>query len=132
MSNRRRHLSRGKRKRLYTWYLVRGDFMGDRVQEILSWYGSDNAGTKTNIARMLRSGTLAGTGKLVILPVDQGFEHGPARSFAPNSAGYNPHYHFQLAIDAGCNAYAAPLGFLEAGASHFAGQIPLILKLNNH
>lgn len=106
--------------------------MGDRVQEILSWYGSDNAGTKTNLARMLGSGKLVGTGKLVILPVDQGFEHGPARSFAPNPAGYNPYYHFQLAIDAGCNAYAAPLGFLEAGASHFAGQIPLILKLNNH
>ncbi|BFU93717.1 MAG: Fructose-bisphosphate aldolase class I [Nitrospira sp.] len=106
--------------------------MADRVQEILSWYGSDNAGTKTNIARLLRSGKLGGTGKLVILPVDQGFEHGPARSFAPNAAGYDPLYHFQLAIDAGCNAYAAPLGFLEAGASHFAGQIPLILKLNNH
>jgi class I fructose-bisphosphate aldolase len=106
--------------------------MGDRVQEILSWYSSDNAGTKTNIARLLRSGKLAGTGKLVILPVDQGFEHGPARSFAPNPPGYNPHYHFQLAIDAGCNAYAAPLGFLEAGASQYAGQIPLILKLNNH
>ena len=106
--------------------------MSDRVQEILSWYGSDNAGTKTNIARLLRSGRLAGTGRLVILPVDQGFEHGPARSFAPNPPGYNPHYHFQLAIDAGWNAYAAPLGFLEAGASQFAGQIPLILKLNNH
>lgn len=106
--------------------------MADRVQEILSGYGSDNAGTKANIGRLLRSGRLAGTGKLVILPVDQGFEHGPARSFAPNPPGYNPLYHFQLAIDAGCNAYAAPLGFLEAGASHYAGQIPLILKLNNH
>ena len=106
--------------------------MADRVQEILSGYGSDNAGTKANIARLLRSGRLAGTGKLVILPVDQGFEHGPARSFAPNPPAYNPLYHFQLAIDAGCNAYAAPLGFLEAGASHYAGQIPLILKLNNH
>lgn len=106
--------------------------MGDRVQEILSWYSSDNAGTKTNLARLLRSGKLGGTGKLVILPVDQGFEHGPARSFAPNPPGYDPRYHFQLAIDAGCNAYAAPLGFLEAGASQFAGQIPLILKLNNH
>jgi len=106
--------------------------MSNRVQEILSWYESDNAGTKTNIARLLNSGKLAGTGKLVILPVDQGFEHGPARSFAPNPGGYHPHYHFQLAIDAGCNAYAAPLGFIEAGASHFAGRIPLILKLNNH
>jgi class I fructose-bisphosphate aldolase len=106
--------------------------MADRIHEILEWYSSDNAGTKTNIARLLRSGKLAGTGKLVILPVDQGFEHGPARSFAPNPPGYNPLYHFQLAIEAGCNAYAAPLGFLEAGAAHFAGQIPLILKLNNH
>src|SRR5882672_8630767 len=106
--------------------------MADRVQEILSWYSSDNAGTKTNIARLLRHGKLAETGKLVILPVDQGFEHGPARSFAPNPGGYNPLYHFQLAIDAGCNAYAAPLGFLEVGAAEFAGRIPLILKLNNH
>src|SRR6187200_794478 len=104
----------------------------DRVKQILSWYGSDNPGVRANLARMMNHGALAGTGKLVILPVDQGFEHGPARSFAPNLSGYEPHYHFQPAIDAGCNAHAAPLGFLEAGASHFAGQIPLILKLNNH
>lgn len=102
-----------------------------RVKEILSWYSADNAGTKANLARMLSHGRLAGTGKMVILPVDQGFEHGPARSFAPNPAGYDPRYHFELAIDAGCNAYAAPLGFLEAGAAEFAGDIPLILKLNN-
>src|SRR5437660_11876099 len=102
-----------------------------RVREILSWYPSDNPGTKTNLARMLNHGRLAGSGKMVILPVDQGFEHGPSRSFAPNPAGYDPEYHIQLAIDAGCNAYAAPLGFLEAVAGKFAGQIPLILKLNN-
>ena len=102
-----------------------------RVQEILSWYQSDSPGTLANLHRMLMTGTLAGTGKMVILPVDQGFEHGPARSFAPNPPGYDPEYHFQLAIDAGCNAYAAPLGFLEAGARKYAGQIPLILKLNN-
>lgn len=102
-----------------------------RVKEILSWYRSDNAGTLTNLSRLLMTGNLAGTGKLVILPVDQGFEHGPARSFAANPQGYDPLYHFQLAIDAGCNAYAAPLGFLEAGAAEYAGQIPLILKLNN-
>jgi len=106
--------------------------MNARIREILNWYGSDSAGTLANIARMLNHGRLAGTGKLVILPVDQGFEHGPARSFASNPLGYNPLYHFELAIEAGCNAYAAPLGFLEAGAHHFAGQIPLILKLNNH
>jgi len=103
-----------------------------RVKEILSWYSADNAGTKANLARMLNHGRLGGTGKMVILPVDQGFEHGPARSFAPNPAGYDPRYHFELAIDAGCNAYAAPLGFLEAGAAEFAGDIPLILKLNNN
>lgn len=103
----------------------------NRVREILSWYGSDNPGVKTNLARMLNHGTLAGTGKMVILPVDQGFEHGPARSFAPNPPAYDPDYHFQLAIDAGCNAYAAPLGFLEQSADRFAGQVPLILKLNN-
>ena len=102
-----------------------------RVKEILDWYKGENAGTLTNLARMLNHGTLAGTGKMVILPVDQGFEHGPARSFAPNADGYDPHFHFQLAVDAGCNAYAAPLGFLEAGAAEFAGEIPLILKLNN-
>jgi class I fructose-bisphosphate aldolase len=106
--------------------------MSDRVREILSWYGSDNPGTRANLARLLTHGTLGGTGRLVILPVDQGFEHGPARSFAPNPPGYHPHYHFELAIDAGCNAYAAPLGFIEAGAAEFAGRIPLILKLNNH
>ena len=104
---------------------------GKRVREILSWYSSDNPGTLNNLARLLNHGRLGGTGKLVILPVDQGFEHGPARSFAPNPAGYDPRYHFELAIDAGCNAYAAPLGFLEAGAAEFAGRIPTILKLNN-
>ena len=103
----------------------------DRVREILSWYGADSPGTLANLYRMLMHGRLGGTGKFVILPVDQGFEHGPARSFAPNPPGYDPRYHFQLALDAGCNAYAAPLGFIEAGARDYAGQIPLILKANN-
>ena len=106
--------------------------MGTRVKEILSWYASENPGVRTNLARMLNHGTLAGTGRMVILPVDQGFEHGPARSFAVNPPAYDPLYHYQLAIDAGCNAYAAPLGFIEAGAAEFAGDIPLILKMNNH
>jgi len=104
----------------------------DRVRQILSWYESDNPGTLANLRRLIGTGTLADTGKFVILPVDQGFEHGPHRSFAPNPPAFNPHYHFELALEAGCNAYAAPLGFLEAGARTFAGQIPLILKLNNN
>src|SRR5216110_1038999 len=103
----------------------------ERVKEILSWYRSDNPGSVSNLARLLNHGKLGGSGKLVMLPVDQGFEHGPARSFAPNPAAYDPDYHFQLAVDTGCNAYAAPLGFLEASAARFAGQVPLILKLNN-
>ena len=103
-----------------------------KVKEILSWYESDNPGTKANLARMLMTGKLGGTGKMLILPVDQGFEHGPARSFAANAEAYDPHYHFKLAIDAGLNAYAAPLGMIEAGAETFAGAIPLVLKVNSN
>jgi class I fructose-bisphosphate aldolase len=102
-----------------------------RVKRILANYESDNPGTKANLARILMQGKLGGTGHLVILPVDQGFEHGPDRSFAPNPPAYDPHYHYQLAVDAGLNAYAAPLGMIEAGADSFAGAIPTILKLNS-
>jgi class I fructose-bisphosphate aldolase len=106
--------------------------MTDRVRQILSWYGSDNPGTLTNLARVLSTGQLRGTGRLLILPVDQGFEHGPARSFAPNPPAYDSAYHFRIAREAGCSALAAPLGFLEAGAREHAGDVPLILKLNGH
>ena len=106
--------------------------MTPRVREILSWYRGENPGVLTNLARLLNHGRLGGTGKMVILPVDQGFEHGPGRSFAVNPPAYSPFYHFELAIEAGLSAYAAPLGFLEAGAAEFAGELPLILKCNNH
>jgi class I fructose-bisphosphate aldolase len=102
-----------------------------QIQKILSYYESDNPGTKANLARILMHGKLGGTGKLLILPVDQGVEHGPARSFAPNPPAYDPHYHWQLAIEAGLSAFAAPLGFIEGGAGTYAGQIPTILKVNN-
>jgi len=102
-----------------------------KVRDILANYESDNPGTKANLARILMTGRLGGTGKMIILPVDQGFEHGPARSFAPNPPAYDPHYHFDIAIEAGLNAYAAPLGMIEAGADTFAGQIPTILKVNS-
>lgn len=105
--------------------------MTDTVKKILANYEGENPGVKGNLARMLMTGKLAGTGKMIILPVDQGFEHGPARSFAKNPLGYDPHYHYKLAIDAGLNAYAAPLGMIEAGADTFAGQIPTILKCNS-
>src|SRR5258706_10986014 len=106
--------------------------MSDRIREILGWYRGENPGVLTNLSRLLNHGRLGGTGHMIILPVDQGFEHGPGRSFAPNPPAYDPLYHFQLAIDAGLNAYASLLGFLEAGAAEFAGQVPLILKLNSH
>ena len=102
-----------------------------KVKKILAGYESDNPGTKANLARILMHGKLGGTGRMVLLPVDQGFEHGPARSFAPNPDAYDPHYHFQLAVDAGLNAYAAPLGMIEAGADSFAGAVPTILKVNS-
>jgi class I fructose-bisphosphate aldolase len=105
--------------------------MTQKVRKILANYESDNPGSKGNLARILMQGRLGGTGRLLILPVDQGFEHGPARSFAPNPAAYDPHYHFELAIEAGLSAFAAPLGMIEAGADTFAGQIPTILKVNS-
>lgn len=103
----------------------------DTVKNILSHYSSDSPGTKTNLCRILMHGKLGGTGRMVILPVDQGFEHGPARSFAANPESYDPLYHYSLAVEAGLNAYAAPLGMLEIGADHFAGAIPTILKMNS-
>lgn len=103
----------------------------ERVKEILSYYESDNPGSKANLARMLMAGRLGGTGKMIVLPVDQGFEHGPARSFAVNPPAYDPHYHHSLAIEAGLSAYAAPLGPLEASSGTFAGAIPTILKVNS-
>ncbi len=105
--------------------------MTTRVREILGYYAGENPGVLTNISRILMHGRLGGTGKVLILPVDQGFEHGPARSFGKNPAGYDPRYHFQLAVKAGLSAYAAPLGMLEAGAAEYAGQVPLILKCNS-
>lgn len=106
--------------------------MAGRIREILSWYRSEPPGVLANLYQLLNHGRLGGTGRLLILPVDQGFEHGPGRSFEPNPPAYHPHYHFQLAVDAGLSAYAAPLGFIAAGAVEFAGQIPLILKVNSH
>ena len=105
--------------------------MTEAVQKILSYYESDSPGVKARLAQLMMHGRLGGTGRLIILPVDQGFEHGPNQSFCLNPSAFDPTYHFKLAIEAGLSAYAAPLGMLEAGASTFAGQIPLILKMNS-
>src|SRR3954471_23339195 len=99
--------------------------MTNNAENILANYSSEAPGVVGNLRRLLNTGTLAGTGKLVILPVDQGFEHGAARSFAPNPAGSNPSYPPGLATEAGCNAYAPPLGFIKAVAREYAGPLPL-------
>lgn len=106
--------------------------VSERVQQILSYYPSANSGTKASLGRLLTQGHLAGTGRMVILPVDQGFEHGPHRSFAVNPPTYDPEYHPRFALAAGMSGYAAPLGFIEAVAGNYAAHLPLILKLNNH
>lgn len=105
--------------------------MSTRVDEILSWYEDDSRTTVANLRRILMHGRTGGSGKLVVLPVDQGFEHGPTRSFAVNRAGYDPRYHAQLAIDAGCSAHAAPLGAIQRISSTYAADLPLILKCNS-
>jgi class I fructose-bisphosphate aldolase len=105
--------------------------MSSRVDEILSWYPAAGPRTRENLRRLLMHGRTGGTGKLVVLPVDQGFEHGPGRSFAANPAGYDPRYHARLAIDAGCSAHALPLGAAELVAPEYAAQLPLILKCNS-
>ena len=65
----------------------------DAVRQTLAWYEGERPGVKANLSRMLMHGRAGGSGKLVILPVDQGFEHGPARSFAVNPSAYDPCYH---------------------------------------
>lgn len=101
-----------------------------KVREILGWYAGAPPGVLVNLARLLGHGRLGGTGKLVILPVDQGVEHGPVRSFAGQPTGYDPRAHLHMAAQAGCSAHAAPLGALEASAAQLAGEVPLILKVN--
>jgi class I fructose-bisphosphate aldolase len=102
-----------------------------QVKEILRNYETESPAVKSNIVKILMSGKLSGTGKILILPVDQGFEHGPVKSFSLNPAAYDPEYHIKLAIDAELNAYAAPKGMLESISDEFRGTIPLILKANS-
>ena len=105
--------------------------ISEPVKKILGFYEADSVGVRTNLARLLMHGELGGSGKLLILPVDQGFEHGPARSFAGNPAAYDPAYHYELAIAAGLSALAAPLGLLEDAAGRHIYEVPTILKMNS-
>jgi class I fructose-bisphosphate aldolase len=103
-----------------------------KVNKILDNYKHVSPGVRSKIYTIANTGNLKGTGKFVIYPVDQGFEHGPGRSFSKNPAGYDPLYHVEFAIEAGTNAYAAPLGFIQQAAAEYPGHIPYILKVNNN
>lgn len=105
-----------------------------RVEEILSWYQHTNTSQQQeNLARILNHGRIGGTGKLMILPIDQILEHGPGRAFELNPVMYDPLEQAQFAVDGGFNAFAAPLGSLERGYEVLAKHnVPTILKVNSH
>ncbi len=101
------------------------------VSKILSFYSYESPGIRARLYKILNHGQLAGTGKMIISAVDQGFEHGADRSFAMNTASYNPEYHYNFAIKNGLNALAGSVGFLETASGQYPGLIPLILKINS-
>ena len=70
-----------------------------------------------------------GHGTLLLLPIDQGIEHGP-RDFFPNPASKDPEYQFRLAAEAGYSALACQIGLAEKYYPDYAGQVPLLLKVN--
>ena len=70
-----------------------------------------------------------GNGTLMLLPIDQGIEHGP-RDFFPNPASKDPDYQFRLAAEAGYSAIACQIGMATKYYPDYAGRVPLILKVN--
>ncbi|PPR47327.1 MAG: Fructose-bisphosphate aldolase class 1 [Alphaproteobacteria bacterium MarineAlpha5_Bin9] len=103
----------------------------NEVDKIISNYEDLRESSSNNLSKLLNFGKLAGTGKLIIYPVDQGFEHGPDRSFSINPDAYDPHYHINFAIESGMSAFAAPLGMIESGYKTYENKIPFILKCNS-
>lgn len=101
------------------------------IQQILKNYEGETVGVKSNLYKIMSHGTLANTGKMIILATDQGFEHGPDKMFALNQAAYDPQYFYHLATTYGLSALAAPLGVLESGCETYLGQVPTILKINS-
>ena len=70
-----------------------------------------------------------GNGRLMILPIDQGLEHGP-RDFFVNPESINPEFQLRLALEGGCSAIAFQVGLAEKYLKTFAGKVPLVLKIN--
>jgi class I fructose-bisphosphate aldolase len=102
------------------------------VKRILKNYEGETVALKTNLARILSHGRMQGTGKMLVLAVDQGFEHGPDKIFASNPKAYDPHYIYHLATKYKLSALAAPLGLLQSGSETYLAQVPLILKINSN
>lgn len=93
----------------------------------LSARGLDT-GKKVRLHRILHQFGLK-NGTALFLPYDQGMEHGPRDFFAnPNSA--DPKYIIRLALEGGFNGIAIQIGLAEKFFWDFAGELPLILKLN--
>jgi class I fructose-bisphosphate aldolase len=85
-------------------------------------------GKKTRLHRMMYNFG-PGNGKLMILPIDQGLEHGPI-DFLDNPESEHPHFQFELAVKGGFSAVACHVGLANKYYSEYAGKIPLVLKLN--
>jgi fructose-bisphosphate aldolase, class I len=85
-------------------------------------------GKRTRLRRLLFEFG-PGNGTLLLLPIDQGIEHGP-RDFFPNPASKDPEYQFRLAAEAGYSAIACQIGLATKYYPDYAGQVPLILKVN--
>jgi class I fructose-bisphosphate aldolase len=102
----------------------------ERVKKLIDCYEGEPSGVRLNLARLFTHGRLGGSGHIVMLAVDQGFEHGPT-TFLSNPDGFSPHYHFQLAEESGISGFTAPLNWLRAGIDSYLGVVPLILKINH-
>jgi len=85
-------------------------------------------GKRARLRRILYQNGLA-NGTALFLPYDQGLEHGP-RDFFANEAATDPRYILRLAIDGGFNGIAIQIGLAQKFYWEFAGEIPLVLKLN--
>ena len=70
-----------------------------------------------------------GNGTLVVLPLDQGLEHGPT-DFFPHPPAVDPEYQFELAAEGNYSAIALGIGLADKYMHRYAGRVPLILKLN--
>lgn len=85
-------------------------------------------GKRTRLHRMMYDFG-PGNGKLLILPIDQGLEHGPIDMFA-NPESIDPDFQFRLAVEGAFSAIALHIGLAEKYAGKYAGEIPIVLKLN--